>query len=199
MESVTFAGIRIGVDLAISQRDTADYTSMVSGWICWEKDSDDYSIYVLPDPINKKMTFPETVDTCKDLHKAYVASDSLPEFVIEDVAYQRALPQQLEMVGLEVMPMRPGNQDKRSRLALTTHKIKRGKILFPKEGCEELLSQLIHFGVEKHDDLADGFSMMVLSTFEEIPSVPDIYFLGEGGHDDYDEDDDDYDYVVGLY
>ena len=41
------------------------------------------------------------------------------------------------------------------------HLIKTGKILFPKKGCEELLRQLVHFGVEKHDDLADAFSVLI--------------------------------------
>jgi phage terminase large subunit-like protein len=34
--------------------------------------------------------------------------------------------------------------------------LKNKKILFPRKGCEELLTQLTSFGYEKHDDLADA-------------------------------------------
>lgn len=160
---------RIGVDLAISQRESADYTAMVIGEI-FEEDSD-FKIYVLPKCINRKLTFPETVDMCKKLYKEYSnGGRTIPELVIEDVAYQKALPQQLREEGIyNVKTTRPGNQDKRSRLILTANLIKSGRIMFPRTGCEELLSQIINFGVEKHDDLADAFSIMVLSTFGHSP------------------------------
>jgi len=168
--------IRIGIDLAISQKDTADYTSMVPG-LLYEKPEGDYDIYILPKIINKRLTFPETVDTCKILNQTYTVKGELPPvFVIEDVAYQRSLPQQLMNEGIyDVKTTRPGNQDKRTRLVLTANMIKRGKILFPKEGAEELINQIVNFGVEKHDDLADAFSNLVLNTIEEPPRVPRIF------------------------
>ena len=61
------------------------------------------------------------------------------------------------------------NQDKRSRIVLTAHIIKTGKIRFPRHGCEELINQIVHFGVEKHDDLADAFANFVLSVIEDPP------------------------------
>ena len=72
---------------------------------------------------------------------------------------------------------RPGNQDKRSRLVLTAHMIKSGKILFPRTGAEELITQIVHFGVEKHDDLADAFSTLILSIIEDPPCVPRIFTI----------------------
>jgi predicted phage terminase large subunit-like protein len=90
-----------------------------------------------------------------------------PTFIIEDVAYQKALPQQLKDEGIwNVMTTRPGNQDKRSRLVLTANLIKTGKILFPREGAEQLIQQIVHFGVEKHDDLADAFAYLVVKSIE---------------------------------
>lgn len=167
--------IRIGVDLAISQREAADYTAMVIGWLFEEKDG--YKIYILRN-INKKITFPETVDLCKTLHKSYKEDGLYPTFVIEDVAYQKALPQQLLNEGIsDVKTTRPGNQDKRSRLVLTAHLIKSGKILFPRSGCEELINQIVNFGVEKHDDLADAFSTLVLNTVEQPPYSPRVWFI----------------------
>jgi predicted phage terminase large subunit-like protein len=168
---------RIGVDLAISQREAADYTAIVIGEIF--EDGDDFKIYILPKCINKKLTFPETVDICKKLYKEYSnGGKTIPELVIEDVAYQKALAQQLEAEGIyNVRTVRPGNQDKRYRLILTANLIKSGRIVFPRTGCEELLSQMINFGVEKHDDLADAFSIIVLSIFEYPPYPGRVEFI----------------------
>lgn len=168
--------IRVGVDLAISQRDTADYTAMVIGYLIEGKS--DYTLCILK-TINKRMTFPETVDMCKFINQSYKEEGGFhPTFVIEDVAYQRALPQQLKSEGVyRVETTRPGNQDKRTRIVLTGNMIKNGKVLFPRTGCEELINQLVHFGVEKHDDLADAFSNLVLNTLEDPPSVPRVYVI----------------------
>ncbi|MFA6528372.1 MAG: hypothetical protein WCT46_02420 [Candidatus Gracilibacteria bacterium] len=171
-----YTGIRIGVDLAISKKDTADYTAMIPGFLYG--DDADTKIYILPKIINKKLTFPETVEQCKVLDKSYSDDGMRPTFVIEDVAYQQALPQQLKNEGIwNIETSRPGNQDKRSRLILTANLIKTGKILFPKTGCEELINQIVHFGTEKHDDLADAFSILVISVIEKPPHIPRIYFL----------------------
>jgi len=139
---------------------------------------DSYRIYILPKIINKRMNFPETVDMCKILDESYRYDGLSPQFIIEDVAYQKALPQQLEAEGIQsIMTIRPGNQDKRSRLVLTSNLIKTGQVLFPKEGAEELIQQIVHFGVEKHDDLADAFAILVHSVIENKPRVPRLYFI----------------------
>lgn len=171
-----YTHVCIGVDLAISKRDTADFTAMVPGLLF--DHGKNLKIYILPGVVNKRMTFPETVEMCKVLNRTYKEDGLRPTFVIEDVAYQKALPQQLENEGIwDVKTTRPGNQDKRSRIVLTAHMIKTGKVLFPREGCEELINQIVHFGVEKHDDLADAFSSLVLSVVEDPPRVPRIIFL----------------------
>lgn len=169
--------IRIGIDLAISKNDCADFTAMVPAMLYEERDF--YRIYILPKIVNKKMSFPETVETCKLMHKSYYDAKELPpKFVIEDVAYQKALPQQLVNEGIhEVMTVRPGNQDKRTRLVLTANLIKTGKVLFPRTGAEELINQIVHFGVEKHDDLADAFSMLVHNVQEQEPVIPRIWLI----------------------
>jgi predicted phage terminase large subunit-like protein len=169
--------VRIGIDPAISKNDAADYTAMVPGLLYELREG--YRIYILPKIINRRMSFPETVDMCKTLDKSYNEGDTgRPTFIIEDVAYQKALPQQLKDEGIwNVMTTRPGNQDKRSRLVLTANLIKTGKILFPREGAEQLIQQIVHFGVEKHDDLADAFANLVHSVSEDPPCVPRIYFL----------------------
>lgn len=170
--------VRLGMDLAISQREVADFTAIVPALIF--DSGSKAKIYILPNIINRKMTFPETVDLCKDLNKTYkeFGCDGSPTFIIEDVAYQKALPQQLEHEGIHnVKSVRPGNNDKRSRLVLTAHLVKTGKVLFPRQGAEQLINQIVHFGVEKHDDLADAFSSLVLSAVEYPPCLPRIYVI----------------------
>ncbi|MBP9697728.1 MAG: phage terminase large subunit [Candidatus Moranbacteria bacterium] len=169
--------VRIGVDLAISKKDTADYTAMVPAWLYG--DGKDLRIYILPQVVNRKMDFPETVELCKAIDNSYFQeNDRHPAFVIEDVAYQKSLPQQLISEGIrDVRTTRPGNQDKRTRLILTAYAVKSGKVLFPRQGCEELINQIVHFGVESHDDLADAFSNVVLNTLEDPPIMPRIIFV----------------------
>ncbi len=172
--------VRIGVDPAISKEDAGCYTAMVPGLLYETKKSDDaamfgdYVLYILPNIVNKKMDFPETVETCKVLNENYkdVNEYCPPVFIVEDVGYQKALPQQLEVNGLNVKCVRPGSQDKRSRIVLTAHHIKTGKVLFPRKGAEQLIQQLVHFGVERHDDLADAFAHLVLHSFIEKPNPP---------------------------
>jgi predicted phage terminase large subunit-like protein len=62
---------------------------------------------------------------------------------------------------LPVVPVKVG-QDKRARLRAVATFIQNGTVLFPEKGCEDLLAQLLGFGVEDHDDLVDAFVLMVL-------------------------------------
>jgi len=175
--------VRIGIDLAISKKDTADYTAMVPARLYGE--GSNTRIYILPEIINKRMNFPETVDMCKTLYTAYHEKGGLrPKLIIEDVAYQKSLPEQLESEGIrDVQTTRPGNTDKRMRLMLISSLIKNGKVLFPRKGCEELINQIVHFGVEKHDDLADALSILVIGVVEKPPRVPRVWILGSDNPD----------------
>ena len=119
-------------------------------------------VYILPNPINKRMGFPETVDTAANVARTY---DS--KLYIEEVGYQTAIIQHLtNVMNVSAEGAKPSGQDKRSRLALITHLIQQGKILFPREGIGELILQLTGFGIEKHDDLADAFSLLLLKIME---------------------------------
>jgi hypothetical protein len=40
--------------------------------------------------------------------------------------------------------------------------IKMGTVKFPRHGCEQLLTQLLGFGVEKHDDAVDALVCLIL-------------------------------------
>ena len=150
------AEIYVGVDLAISEKSSANRTAMVTLKICAAKEG--YRAYVMPHPFNDTVGFPEQVRQIKllagSMKKGYYA-----RIFVEKVAYQEAIIQQLQSTGITVEGIAP-HGDKRERLALTAAAIKEGLILFPKKGAEVLIQQLTGFGVEKYDDLADAFSLV---------------------------------------
>lgn len=154
-----------GVDLAISLKDSADYTAMVSASLYQDKNN--YYIYILPYPVNERLTFPETVEKVKSISSGLGNGYFTPVY-IEQVAYQEALIHQLdnEFVPVEGVPV---INDKRTRLSLVSKHIKNGTIQFPKQGCEDLVMQILGFGAEKYDDLMDAFCLVVLKLLKDFP------------------------------
>jgi predicted phage terminase large subunit-like protein len=158
-DDVPFRGTFAGVDLAISKEESADYTAIVTARVYGR--GEDLRIYIQPNPIMQKLTFPEQVELIKTIKKTQMPNLNDLMFV-ENVSYQAALPQQLEVEGVRVIPVKPCG-DKRTRLALTSSAIASGKVLFDRR-CEALINQLVGFDVENHDDLADAFSLLVNET-----------------------------------
>lgn len=155
-----YRGTYAGVDLAISSKESADFTTVVMAHIYGRREK--LRIYILPNPIEQKLNFPAQVDLLKDIKNTLMAKSSDHMFV-ESVAYQEALPQMLEYEGVRATAIKPKG-DKRTRISLTSTMIKSGMIKFPRKGCEDLINQLVRFGVEKHDDLADAFSLLINAT-----------------------------------
>ncbi len=153
-------GIYAGVDLAISKGMQADYTAMVPVLAC-EKNQKLY-LYILPEIVHKRMNFPETCQEIRLLEFRLKSKYQLDvTFIIESVAYQEAIVQQLKENGIEVTGVKPLG-DKRERLSLTATPLSDGQIWFPFGASSKLEKEMIHFGVEKHDDLADAFSIVTL-------------------------------------
>ena len=57
---------------------------------------------------------------------------------------------------------------KEDRLTAVSSLIELGRVVFPKTGAEELINQILGFGKEKHDDLVDACTMLILQAFEDI-------------------------------
>ena len=169
-----------GIDLAISLRDSADYTAMVSAHVFGYEDK--LKIYIAPNPINKRMTHFQTLETAKQLSKT-LGNGDMTWLLVEDVGYQQAVSQELERAGYPARPIKIHGSDKRSRLALTSHMVQNSTVLFPKKGAEQLISQLVGFGVEKHDDLADAFSLLVnkIISMDHKHYMTGIWWAGEDG------------------
>lgn len=180
----SFIDIGVGIDLAISQKDTADYTAMVSGISSGHEDK--FCLYILPNPINKRLTFPQTIDQIKAVYHANKKIYSRVEILVEEVGYQKAVLDQLahDVYGAKGVKV---SGDKRSRLMTVSALIQSGKIKFPKHGCEELIRQLVGFGVERHDDLVDAFTILAHHGLEHYGrATPRITFidLGRNNWDD---------------
>lgn len=164
----------VGVDLAISKKETADFTAMVSGIL--SLDNGLPKIYVIPNPVNERLSFHETVEQMKSIHIA-MRLYAHPTFYIEDIAYQKAAVQEAQRHMLAVQPMKAGS-DKRSRLRTAATYIQNGVVVFPKKGCEDLIAQLLGFGVEDHDDLVDALVYLILGLSNDGLEMPEVFLLG---------------------
>lgn len=167
MGGMSVERVIIGVDVAISQSDVADYTAFVTLVVYSNKDGH-WKAYVHPEIVNERMTFPGTVERLK----AYASSfevERRPTVYVEDVGYQRALAQQLQSEGVRAESFGTKGLDKRERIALTSSAIKAGQILFPKTGADALIRQLVGFGQEKNDDIADAFTLVVRKLLDDPP------------------------------
>lgn len=165
-----FRNVAIAVDLAVSEKESADYTAVVVGHV--HGYGKNMRVYIQPNPLNLRTPFPAQVEMIKAL--VATQKDQFHQRVkiyVEDVAYQKAMVQMLQSGRFDVEGVPTGKSDKSARLRLATPFLKNGQILFPESGCEELIMQLIGFGKEKHDDLADAFAMLVLKVIEGNPRV----------------------------
>ncbi len=164
----TFA---VGIDLAVSEKEKADYSALVSCEIIGT--GDDMKIYILPNPINSRMRLPVTADTTINLVGSWGERASYMVYV-EDVGQQRGLVQLLEDRGINACGVLIGRNDKRTRLAIVSEYIRSGKIIFPEKGANALMMQILDFGVESHDDLVDAFTTLILG----IMNNPPVQFVG---------------------
>lgn len=163
----------VGVDLAISEKDSADYTAVVVAYVYGR--AKELKIYIQPYPYNQRSPFPAQAEYIKSLYAVEKSKHHRVKIYIEEVSYQKAMVQYLEVQKCDVEGVQIGRNDKTARLRLTTPMLKEKRILFPEKGCEELIDQLLGFGKEKYDDLADAFSIVILKIIEENP----INFEGE--------------------
>ena len=169
------------VDPAMSQKESADYTAMVSAYVYGE--GENLRIYILPNPINKRgMLFSEMLERMREFSRNLGGGSHLSRLLIEDVALQAvAQIQTLKSEGYPIEGVKTGGADKRTRLMAISNLVQTGKVLFPRKGTELLIEQIVFFGVEAHDDLADAFSMLLGKIMvEENRPKPGITWINLG-------------------
>jgi predicted phage terminase large subunit-like protein len=151
--------IVVGVDLAISKNDSADYTAIVPILYVKDEATQKYVAYVLKDFVHKRLDFNETLEIIISLNqtlKVYGASRVI--FVIETVMYQQALPQAIKIKDKNYIEIieKSTSIDKETRLRLTKPIFATQSIHFPEEDADVIINEIIGFGREKHDDLVDA-------------------------------------------
>jgi predicted phage terminase large subunit-like protein len=170
-----YRGTYIGIDLAISEKERADYTAMVAaavfGW------GDDMKVYILPFPINERLDFPSALEKAKGMSSGLAYNGRKAKLYIEDNMYQRAFPQMMTKDGYPAMGV-PSQGDKRTRLTVINPTVKAGRVFFPETGAEVLIQQLIGFGIERHDDLADAFAIVIDQIVKGNRGRPRLPFVG---------------------
>ncbi len=149
----------MGVDLAISSSTYADYTALVVGHVFGYEDT--LKIYIEKFPVNERLDFPSAIERIKELSKVSGLFGRRCKIYVEDVGYQRSVIQQLVRLSCDAKAFPVNGQDKRARLDSVTYLIRSGKVFFPKDASKDLIQQLVYFGVEKHDDLVDAFTMVL--------------------------------------
>ncbi|MEK7591605.1 MAG: hypothetical protein AAB489_05380 [Patescibacteria group bacterium] len=175
---VHFMQTATGIDLAISLNDSADFTAMVSARLYYIEGKT--MIYILPNPVNERLTALDTLQRAKQVAEV-TGNGQESKLYIEDVGYQSSLVEHLKEKKCDAEAVKVKGQDKRGRLALTSHAVQSGQVLFPRQGAEDLINQLTNFGIEKYDDLADAFSLLVLKALEEKMRSFGICFIGNDG------------------
>jgi predicted phage terminase large subunit-like protein len=160
-----------GVDLAISTKESADYTAIVSGEVTWPGGRTE--IYVQPHPIIRRMTFTDTMEALDNVRRSTNMSS---EFYVEAVAYQQAAIEEMERRAFSVQAMHP-IKDKRARLRVAARYIKTGVVKFPRTGAEQLLQQLLGFGAEKHDDAVDALVYLILGVIGDGIEETKIHYV----------------------
>jgi predicted phage terminase large subunit-like protein len=146
---------------------------MVSGKLFMEDGKP--RIYIMPNPVNRHLDFRDTIQKAKDVSNG-LGGNSFTDLWVEDVAYQKSAIQEMDRIGLPASGVKV-SRDKRARLETVASFIKNGIVLFPRKGCEDLISQLLGFGVESHDDLVDAFVYCVQGLMNKVSQDPQLFIF----------------------
>jgi len=150
----------LSVDLAISEKASADCTAVVIVHVFGFK-PENRKYYIDKRFINARISHLQTLDTITALYQSLLdgSGEESPRALVEQVAYQTAALEQLKNRGIEAIGVKI-HADKRARLQLASPLFEMGMVYFPKErAIAPIIQQIVGFGVEKHDDLADAVSM----------------------------------------
>ncbi len=142
--------IGMGVDLAISQKTEADYTA-----VCVLGRDKKGTIYVIAVE-RAKIGFGETQTFVKRIADKYKPST----IVIESVAYQEALVQQLQATTKLNIKGIKSTKDKITHFGPLEGRIEHGQVLLSRDLPEYFEDELLHFPIDGwHDDTVDAFSL----------------------------------------
>lgn len=162
--------IVVGVDLAISKNDNADYTAIVPILYQKNRERNCWEGFVLKDFVHKRLDFNETCDAIITLNKALAVYGARVVFVIETVAYQQALSQAVKAKDRNYIEVVEKNTslDKETRLRIAKPIFSNKTMFFPRYEAEIIVREITGFGREKHDDLVDSLTLSVNYALEVL-------------------------------
>lgn len=157
--------IIIGVDPAIKDTARSDYTAMtivtVRGY------GEDTRYFVHPNPIREKLDITGIHRKIDELNRLYKG----PKFYIETNGFQLAVLQAAQQRGIDATEFR-ASERKEDRLNRIAYRIRDKKILFPRKGAEELITQMVDYPATDHDDLMDSLTTGIISHDVEDSKPP---------------------------
>ena len=160
-------------DLAISTRETADYTVCTTLGVSGEN-----KINVL-DWYRGRIDFPTQIKMVEKLAQKW----NPLQIAIESNAYQKALPQQLKDTSM--LPIKEVNRtkDKVTRISSGFVQFENGKVLLPKKHpeLENFINEYVYFPHGKHDDMLD--SMELALQLNKYPYIDMDPYLIVGSND----------------
>ena len=127
-------------------------------------------IYIQPHPIIRRMNFSETMDALNNVHHwTKAANFSWRQSPIK--------PPRSRKWSDERSLLHPCTQSRTSGRGFASRYIKTGVVKFPRHGCEQLLTQLLGFGGENHDDAVDALVYLILGLVEEGITPQDVHYI----------------------
>ena len=147
----------IACDPAISQRDGADYTAIV---VLTVTGRDPNIKYYVRDIVRGHWSMRGTVNELVGFYETYAGE--YPTVVIETVAYQQALAEEIERykknysAEFKVKKIKP-DKDKIRRAKAVHSEVQQGAVFFQKEKHRLLIEEMFLFPTGDHDDLVDAY------------------------------------------
>jgi predicted phage terminase large subunit-like protein len=143
------------VDLAASEKETADYTVRTLAWVTPKRD------LVIRSVIRERIPGPDQVGFLRDHHQG-------ESIKVEEIGYQSTLIQSAVRAGLPVSPVYP-DKDKVTRAGAAGALYRQGKVFHMKgaEWLEDFEAELLAFPAGEHDDQVDT----VAYAARDLPNV----------------------------
>lgn len=155
--------VRIGVDLAISTKETADYTAIVAV----AKRNDDY---IVVDAIKGRWTFIEQQQAIQQIASKWNASI----VSIESVQYQAAMVQELvRKTNLNIREVKV-SKDKVTRFTVAEGKYEHGYLYHLNGLAPDFENEILSFPNAEHDDYSDALVHAINS--HDTPNL-EIFFI----------------------
>lgn len=165
----------LGVDLALTIGQYSDYTAIIPALVTWEDEG--FALYILPQIVNARLEPLKSKEKVVSMSKALGLSGSRPHIFIEDMGFQRIYVDEWKNEGCLAEGISLRSMSKQERMAIAAQYLQKGVIYFPPHGAELLKRQILGLGNERHDDLADAFTIMILGVRDMSP--PSRFGIGE--------------------